>query len=175
MLAVLVLAGCPMYGEKPAKLRNPPPQPVGKDKPVVEKVKPIEECPVDFHHTIPKGGVKRDVMAAGSAVQSGDRSVDRANGSPDPERRIDELRAAIEQYKHALVVDPYSSHATLQLAVVYDRVYRKGCALELLRRLYALSNHPDFQGEATNDIDRIEDNKPWFHDYRDEAMKAVGR
>lgn len=174
-LAALLLASCSMYGAKPDPMGHPRPEPVGKDKPVVEKVTPIEDCPVDFHHMIPKGGVKRDPMAAGTAVQSGDRSIKTANEATEPERRVDELRAAIEQYKHALVSDPYSSHATLQLAVAYDRVYRKGCALELLRRLYALANHPDFQADATNDIDRIEDNKAWFKDYRSEAMKAVGR
>jgi lipopolysaccharide biosynthesis regulator YciM len=162
-----------MYGDPPARMHNPATKPLGSNTPTVEKVKPIEECPVDFQRTLPKAGIKRNQTGAQAAATSGDKSARAATSETDAEKRVEDLRAAVEEYKQALNADPYSSHATLMLAVAYDRVYRKGCALALLGRLYALSNHPDFQAEATDDINRIRDNRDWFKDYQVEAYKAV--
>ena len=56
-----------------------------------------------------------------------------------------------------------------------DRVYRKGCALAMLKRLSALEANPKFAKGAKLAIDRVTDNAQWFKGYRKDAIAAIGR
>ena len=40
--------------------------------------------------------------------------------------------------------------------------------------LVALRANPAYARAATADIDRVDDNRRWFRDYRTEALKAIG-
>ena len=71
--------------------------------------------------------------------------------------------------------DPKNRDYALKLAVAYDRVLRKGCAIAMLKRLASLSNNPKWTSEANRNIDSIDANAQWFKGYRKEAMAAVGR
>jgi hypothetical protein len=64
---------------------------------------------------------------------------------------------------------------TGDLALAYDRVYRKGCAIAMLKRLAALTVNPKYGKTANPTIDSISDNGQWFKRYRKDAMAAVGR
>jgi len=89
--------------------------------------------------------------------------------------KVSLLKEAIDKYRNALIKDPYNIPATLKLAVAYDRVLRKGCAIAMLKRLAALSNNPKWTSEANRNIDAIDANAQWFKGYRKDAMAAVGR
>jgi hypothetical protein len=79
----------------------------------------------------------------------------------------------VEQYRQALIADPYNAEATLKLALAYDKVLRKGCALAMLKRLDALAANPKFGAEPQ--INRVLDNESWFKPYRNDALKALGK
>jgi len=103
-----------------------------------------------------------------SAVASSDKSN-------DPQQRVGLLRESIDRYRSALVKDPYNAEATLKLALAYDRVYRKGCAIAMLKRLAKLAENPKFAKPAVREIESISDNDQWFKRYRKDAISAVGR
>ncbi len=168
------LIGCqPLYGGKPEKLpvvarKKAPPEAEVTEAPVKE----IDECQADFRGD-PKGvrpqtGLSNQLTGEGdSAVASGDKAEAGAKGSL--------FREAVDKYRNALLKDPYNTEATLKLALAYDRVYRKGCAIAMLKRLAALSANPKFAQKANSAIDSIGDNNQWFKRYRKDAISAVGR
>lgn len=80
---------------------------------------------------------------------------------------------ALVHYRRALFVDPYSPRATLALALAYDLVRRKGCALALLQRLDALTQHPERGAEAKRLAQDVAATFAWFCDYRKDAMAAL--
>jgi hypothetical protein len=179
-LAILIAAigaasGCqPLYGGKPEK----PPAVVRKKAPPAEvvvdvPVKEIEECQADF-----RGDNKRvniQAKLARDLIIQGTDAVVAADRTPDPMASALKVRDGIDKFRNALTKDPYSIDATLQLALAYDRVYRKGCAILMLKRLATLSGHPDFAKQANAAIDSIGDNGQWFKRYRKDAMSAAGR
>jgi hypothetical protein len=174
-VASLALAACqPMYGTKPEKMRNPTRGSAVPTEEIAAKPVYIEDCPVDFQKAPPKTGVKRDERTAATLVDRGDATIATATVTEDGTRLGDLLRASIDHYSGALVRDPYNADATLKLALAYDRVHRKGCALALLKRLVALAGNRIYEKAATADINRVDDNKQWFRDYRAEALKAIG-
>jgi hypothetical protein len=174
-VASLALAACqPMYGTKPEKLRTPTRGTPVPTEEIAAKPVYIEDCPVDFQKAPPKAGVKRDERTAATLVDRGDTTIAAADLPENVSERGSLLRASIDRYSGALVQDPYNAHATLKLALAYDRVHRKGCALALLKRLVALAGNRTYEKAATADINRVDDNKQWFRDYRAEALKAIG-
>ena len=70
--------------------------------------------------------------------------------------------------------DPYNADATLKLAVAYDKVLHKGCALAMLKRLASLSSNPKFANESNRARDAVGDNATWFKGYRKDALQAAG-
>jgi len=176
VMASLVIAACQsMYGPKPEKLRTPGklPVPVQTEQALAGPAY-VEDCAVDFQKAPPRAGVKRDERTAAKLVERGDATLSSADTTTDGTKRGDLMRATIDRYSDALARDPFNADATLKLALAYDRVYRKGCALALLRRLVALAGNRTFAPAATADINRVDDNKQWFKDYRAQALKAIG-
>jgi len=174
--ACLLVAACqPMYGRKAERIRNPqetkpPEQKPGSDQ---AKVQYVEDCDVDFRAPPTS---KRKKAVAEQALTQGDAHV--ANAKPEPtltQKKITELTNAVQYYRDALVNDPYHAGATLKLALAYDEVLRKGCAVQMLRRLYQLTSNPAFDADAQAQIGLVVDNPHWFAGYRQTAMQAIGR
>ena len=175
LACLVVVAGCqPLYGPVSEVLHDPTPKNRGKDVATVEVPTPhyIEDCSSDFH---------RDARTASHAparaqqlVGIGDDELASATRAPEA-ARPGMLAKTVELYSDALRADHYNAEATLRLALAYDKVLRKGCALAMLRRLESLTLNPKFATEAQRQIDVLVDNKAWFKGYRRDAMTAVNR
>jgi hypothetical protein len=171
-LAVTGFAACqPMYGSPPARLRAPAPIPHAVHEDPIAPPAFVEACHVDFR-AHPKS-VHRDPAGAARLVVSGDTRAHTAEHAPAPAAKVELVQQSIADYREALIKDPYDATATLKLALAYDAVLRKGCALAMLQRLAQLSTNPKFADAA----DRIEDvvqNPSWFPWYRNAALAAIG-
>jgi hypothetical protein len=170
-------AACqPLYGDKPEKLHNPdkkkrPPE----ADPKAEPVKYVDECTASFQDDPKKWQGRINPLQSKQLVEQGDTADQGANKAKDDKAKISLILDALQRYKDALVKDPYNAEATLKLALEYDKLLRKGCAIAMLKRLVALSNNPKFARAAIAQIDSIGDNAGWFKGYRKDAMSAVGR
>jgi len=173
-VSMLAFAACqPMYGDKAATLKTPPPVKPPKDLPVeVVKVTYVDDC--EFITKAVKNP-RRDVKRAQIHVRTGDAKIADADVAAEPVRKGDLFIAGIDQYGTALTSDPFDAEATLKLALAYDKVLRKGCALALLQRLNKLAENPTYADSANEKIDAVTDHKKWFEGYRPAALKAVGR
>jgi hypothetical protein len=175
-LAILALGACqPLYGGKPEKLtglqkKKKPPE----EATAVAEVKYVEDCTANFRDD-PKTVRFRDTSGANNLIGSGDDALVQADKATEPKSQAELIRVSIDKYRTALIKDPYSADATLKLAVAYDRVYRKGCALKLLARIASLESNPKFSREAKRAADQVNDTKEWFRGYRKDAVQAVGR
>lgn len=169
VVGALFVAACqPMYAAKAPKLKNPPV--VKHDKstdPVAEEPKYIDECTVNF--SAPPT-TKRQTKAAEQHVVAGDSAIETVQREPAKKEMAVQ---GVEQYRQALIADPYNAEATLKLALAYDKVLRKGCAIAMLKRLDALAANPKFGAEPQ--INRVLDNESWFKPYRNDALKALGK
>lgn len=174
VLALLAGACQPLYGGKPEKLHNPdkkkkPPEPIE----ATSDVKYVDDCNANFaddpKKVHPQTGLSKQLQ------QTGDTALDQSDHTKEDMAKVGLWKEAIDKYRNALIKDPYNVEATLRLAVVYDRVLRKGCAIAMLKRLAALSGSTKFGAEANRNIDTIDANGMWFKAYRKEAMSAVGR
>jgi len=175
-LAVSGLGCQQLYGGKPERLSNPPkkkPPPEAPD--AVVEVKYVEDCATNFRDD-PKR-VFRDTTSSNNLVTAGDDALGQADKAKDPASQAELIRVSIDKYRNALTKDPYNADATLKLAVAYDRVYRKGCALKLLARIATLEGNPKFQKDAKRAADLAADSagKEWFKGYKKDAVAAVGR
>ena len=173
-LASLTASCAPLYGEKPEKLRTPE----KKKKPKEAEEAPIEikyvdDCSANFSDD-PKKAHPQTQMGT-QLFQAAESALDQADKAKEDSMKVSLLKEAIDKYRNALIKDPYNIPATLKLAVAYDRVLRKGCAIAMLKRLASLSNNPKWTSEANRNIDSIDANAQWFKGYRKEAMAAVGR
>ncbi|MBL0213708.1 MAG: hypothetical protein IPQ07_07485 [Myxococcales bacterium] len=173
--AATVLTGCQaLYGGKPEKLRSPEKKKKPPEPPETEvKIPYVEDCAADFRgdpaKARPQPGIANQLVGEGeTALQSSDKAK-------DPAGQAELIRVSIDKFRNALNKDPYNHDATLQLAIAYDRVYRKGCALAMLKRLSALEGNPKFAKGAKLAIDRVTDNAQWFKGYRKDAIAAIGR
>lgn len=174
-LALILAVGCqPLYGGKPEKLPTPTRKRPPKEEPVAEvPVKMIDDCQADFHGDAKT--VRPQTSLSVDLTSQGDTALVNADKSNDASAQASLYRESIDKYRNALLKDPYNATATLKLALAYDRVYRKGCAIAMLKRLASLSANPKFAKAATAEIDSIGDNGQWFKHYRKDAMSAVGR
>jgi len=170
------LAACqPLYGGKPEKLvaPNKKARPKEADLPVEAPFKDIEDCKADFHGDAKIVRQQPDVSRQLTA--EGDTAMANADRATDPGAQGGLLKEGVERYRNALLKDPFNPEATLKLALAYDRVYRKGCAIAMLKRLASLTTNPKFLKSANAAIDSMGDNAQWFKRYRKDADAAVGR
>lgn len=167
--------GCqPLYGSKPEKLRNPErkKRPAEEDEKAPE-IKYVEECVANFRDD-PKLA-RPDPGRANSLVSDGDAALAQVPKAKSPASQAELIMESIDKYRSALVKDPYNTEATLKLAIAYDMVYRKGCAIALLKRISALESNPKFKSAAKRVADEVADNASYFKGYRKDAVQAVGR
>lgn len=175
-LAALGLTACQaLYGGRPEKLRNPErkKRPPEAPEQVVE-IKYVEDCAADFRGDPAKAARPQPTIAS-QLVGDGETALETSEKAKDPAAQAEQIRIAIDKFRNALIKDPYNHDATLQLAIAYDRVYRKGCALAMLKRLAALQANPKFAKGANLAADKVTDNTQWFKGYRKDAVAAVGR
>lgn len=174
-LALMGLTACqPLYGSKPEHLHTPE----KKKKPVdptdgTPEIKYVEDCTASFQDD-PKKAHPQPILGR-QLIDNADTVMQTSEKTAEPNAKVGLIREAIDKYRNALIKDPYSPDATLKLAVAYDKVLRKGCAIAMLKRLASLSNFPKFAPEANRAIDAVSDNSQWFKGYRKDAMAAVGR
>jgi hypothetical protein len=168
-------AGCqPLYGGKPDKLPSVTRKKAPKEEPVVDApVKMVDECTADFRGDAKN--VRQQTNQSNELTDQGSTALANSDKATDGGAQASLLRDAIDRLRAALVKDPYNPAATLKLALAYDKVYRKGCAIAMLKRLATLAGNPKFSRVATAEIDSIGDNGQWFKHYRKDAMAAVGR
>ena len=167
--------GCqPLYGGKPEKLHNPEKKkaPPEAAEAAVE-IKYIDDCTASFQDDPRKWHPQPQL--ARQLIDVGDTAIASSDKASEANAKVGLIKDAIDKYRNALLKDPYSSDATLKLAIAYDRVLRKGCAIAMLKRLASLSNNPKFAQEANRAIDSVGDNAEWFKGYHKDAMGAVGR
>jgi hypothetical protein len=176
VLAYIGLAGgCrPLYGDRPEKLKTPE----KKKKPdepetAASVIKPIDEC--TFNQRDDPKMHKPDTTAANRAVGDGDVAIQTSGKAKDPSAAAEQIKIAIDRYRTALIKDNFNHEAIYKLALAYDMVYRKGCALELLKRLQKMQANPKYAKAANRIADEINDNQTLFKGYRKDALAAVGR
>ncbi|HEY0987532.1 MAG TPA: hypothetical protein VGD80_10795 [Kofleriaceae bacterium] len=167
-------AGCQaLYGGKPEKLPAVQRKKAPPEAPIAEvQIKEIDECQADFRGD--NKNVRRQTPLANQLTGEGDTAIansDKATGAA----QAGLIKEGIDKYRNALLKDPFSPEATLKLALAYDRVYRKGCAIAMLKRLATLSTNPNFAKASNAAIESIGDNSGWFKRYRKDATAAVGR
>lgn len=168
--------GCQkLYGGKSEKLRTPgdkkkkPPEPAETE--IV--IKYVEDCVADFRGDPAK--VRPQAAMANQLVGEGETALASSEKAKDPNSQAELIRVSIDKFRNALIKDPYNHEATLQLALAYDKVLRKGCALAMLKRLATLEGNPRYAKGAKLAADRVTDNAQWFKGYRKDAVSAVGR
>lgn len=168
------LVACqPLYGGKPEKLAAPARKKAPQEEIVEAPVKEVEDCVADFRGD-PKN-VRPQTSLSNQLTGEGDTALANSDKAPEPAAQAGLVKESIDKYRNALIKDPYNAEATLKLALAYDKVYRKGCAIAMLKRLATLSTNPRYARTANPAIDSISDNGQWFKRYRKDAMTAVGR
>lgn len=165
----------PLYGGKPEKLKNPDKKKRPLEAPEIGLViKYIDDCNASVSGDAKTMKPPQPAVAANLVVE-GDTALAQALKAPDGTAFGSLVKEAVDKYRNALTKDNYNVEATLQLALAYDVVQRKGCALAMLRRLATLSNHPKFARIATPKVDEVAENTSMFKGYRKDAVAAVGR
>ena len=168
--------GCqPLYGGRPEKLPPVPRKKAPPEAPVAEvQIKEIDDCKADFQAD-PKKAPPAQPQLSSQLTGEGDTAMINSDKATEPAAQAGLLKEGIDKYRNALLKDPYNIEATLKLALAYDKVLYKGCAIAMLKRLSSLSNNPKWQKEANRTIDSVVDNSSWFKGYRKDATAAVGR
>jgi len=174
LIAGSVVACQPLYGGKPEKLRNPERKKKPEEPPeAAVQIKYVEDCVASFRDD-PKLA-RPDPGRANALVGDGDTALAQVSRAKDPASQAELIKQSIDKYRGALIKDPYNQEATLKLAIAYDMVYRKGCALALLKRISVLESHPKYKSAAKRVADEVADNNQLFKGYRKDAVSAVGR
>jgi thioredoxin-like negative regulator of GroEL len=175
VFAASAALGCqPLYGNKPEKLRNPDRKKKPEEPPEqAAQIKYVEDCVTSFRDD-PKNA-RPDASAAARLVDDGNNAIALSARQQQPAAQADLVKQGLERYRSALVKDPFNQEAHLRLAVAYDMVYRKGCALALLKRIPQFEANPKYRSAAKRIADEVADNPQLFKGYRKDAVQAVGR
>ena len=172
-LAVTVPACSPLYGSKPERLRNPDKKKRPPEAEVKVEIQYIDQCTANFSDDPKK--TRPQIPLGRQLYDQAENALAQSDQAKEDTMKVSLIKEAIDKYRNALIKDPYNVPATLKLAVAYDRVLRKGCAIAMLKRLASLSNNPKWAAEANRNIDTIDANAQWFKGYRKDALAAVGR
>jgi hypothetical protein len=169
-------AGCQaLYGGKPEKLqrldKKRKPDEASEKAP---EIKYVDECGANFRDD-PKNAPRADPGRANALIDDGNTAIAQSSKAKDPSSQAALILQSIDKFRGALVKDHYNTEATIRLAIAYDMVYRKGCALALLKRINALESNPKWKSAAKRVADDVADNGQLFKGYRKEAVQAVGR
>jgi hypothetical protein len=177
LIACITLASVacsPLYGGKPEHMKTPERKKRPKEaEEAPPEIKYVDDCNANFSDD-PKKAHPQTPMSR-QLFDAAESAFDQSDKAKEDSMKVSLLKEAIDKYRNALIKDPYNVPATLKLAVAYDRVLRKGCAIAMLKRLAALSNNPKWASEANRNIDSIDANAQWFKGYRKDALAAVGR
>jgi hypothetical protein len=159
------------YSGKPERLRKPRKKKRKKKekKEGEEEVKWDEKCRTNFFDKPTKRRRPRSARAQAKAANQILLSAEDKEGRD----RVMLVTDAVNKLKSSLKKDPYGPLATYKLAVAYALVAKKGCALELLKRLQVLTTHPDVEAEARRTVKRAA-NEPAFDGFRKDANAALG-
>ena len=172
VVSLVFALGCKqMYGGPAEPLRSPKPITPPPTLPGGEVTVYEEDC--DLFVFKPRTKIKRDLAVAEQRTSDAERKLADFERAPIPVKD-DVIVDSIDELAAALRADPFNAQATLKLALAYDKVHRKGCALALPGRLEQLAQNPDFARDANDAIDELVQRK-WFSGYRREALRAVGR
>jgi hypothetical protein len=172
----LALAAChPLYEGRPERLPRGGEPRRHADPPVPEQEPPtyIDACAVQFHES---PDAPRPPPPADRETSEAAAAADRVHVNDTTRRTI--VEPTLERVLHLRAIlraDPYDARATLDLALAYDRVWRKGCALALLHRLDELAHHPQFAAGAQFEVDKVVASPSLFHAYRVAALSALGQ
>jgi hypothetical protein len=175
LITLGIAAACqPMYMGKREKLKTPDAvaRPVGSGSGAGSAVKATpkldENCGTDR-------ATRATSLPSRSIGEQGDKKRVEASREADAKKRAEKALEAVELYRSALAKDPYNTEATLGLAVSYDMLRRKGCALKMLSRIATLAKHQSYRDKADRSADEVKNTPQWFEHYRSDAERAVGR
>jgi hypothetical protein len=172
LLVGLGFTACtPLYGGPSERLHplSIKPRPA---EPAPPPVVYVEDCQASFQDDPRKWNPQPKLALP--LISTADTAIASSDKTREATAKVGLIRDAIDKYRLALQKDPYSADATLKLAVAYDKVLHKGCALAMLKRLASLSGNPKFASETTRALGAVGDNATWFKGYRNDAMKAAG-
>lgn len=172
LLGLVVVAAACHGTPSPAEPLHAPERRQRPDEPPPE-IHYVDDCSADFHR--PATTATADARTAAKQTAEGDAALAEAGSGSDEATRAAGVLQALDHYRTALVKDPYDADTTLKLALAYDKLYRKGCALALLKRLASLAESKKVGAPARAAIDRVIDNASWFKAYRREAQAALGQ
>jgi hypothetical protein len=172
--SLLATAACqPLYGGQAEIQHRPEKKPEPSVVTAVQPITYVEDCTVNFEYSPASAAWHPHPARARQLVTDGD-GAQQAAARGSEEKRVMRTLDALWKYRLALEADPYDAEATLKLALEYDALLRKGCALAMLHRLTALTINPKFITAANAQIQTVGDNPSWFKGYRNEALVAVG-
>jgi hypothetical protein len=173
---VLAVAACqPMYGNKPERLR--PVEPI-KQKTAKPEAKPeappapvfVDKCKLAVAMT-----GQSDRVGAKVPYNEGVARLDESEKQPaDSQAQAATAKQSLEKFRDALTFDNFHADATLGLARAYYTFHRKGCALEMLKRIGLMRQNPALQKDANRVASSVMQHADqWFAPYQSEARDAV--
>src|SRR5436190_1002587 len=114
VVACLFASACAMYGDPAPRLKSPPKvrPPVGSKDDHPPPPQYVEDCPVDFRAP---PTTKRQTKASEDKVIAGDSATASVKPDAKNDEKIAALVRSIQQYRDALLADPYNAQATLKL------------------------------------------------------------
>jgi len=143
----LLLAACqPLYGGKPSDMKDPKKTRPKNGEVVAEEIEWDDNCDSKFFEKPIK--IKPDHAVVRQHITLADQAINASDVEEKPGKKSSLVLTAIDEYKQALVEDPYDAEATYGLAVAYATVYKKKCALDLIERLVALRANPAYEADA---------------------------
>jgi hypothetical protein len=169
--AVLTMVARPALEAAPKKK----PAKKAPAKPTGVPIKWDDECQARFLED-PKQYARANPYLARARLEPLDLELVETRKLTDSEPKVQKVVSLLSRYWMVLAnQDPYSAQATLGIAIGYDMVFKKGCALRMLRRLGELERHPAFMRAARQAIDDVDSTPSYFTHYRKEALSAMGR
>lgn len=169
---LITAASCQaMYGKPSEPLLKIPKKPHKAVPDLDPVISYVDRCDTNFRGD--PNGVSIDRSRATELMMNGDTSIQQSEKVADASSRAKVVSAGIDHYRNALSKDPYNAEATLKLAVAYDKVYRRGCALKLLARIAVLENHPKFRTSARRVVAWVTDTPELFKGYRQDAIAVL--